>query len=154
MNPDPSKFTFYIGKGLSDSGSGSSSGVMAAVQACVDNGAKVISMSLGGGGYSATSNAAYEDYYDQNVLIIAAAGNGGNSALGYPASYPAVVSVASLTSSGSRSSFSQYNDQVEIAAPGSGVLSTLPTGNNYAAWSGTSMVSLLFYFPGYCCVSF
>mmetsp|Transcript_27329 Transcript_27329/g.41071 ORF Transcript_27329/g.41071 Transcript_27329/m.41071 type:complete len:395 (+) Transcript_27329:103-1287(+) len=75
VNPDPSKFTFYIGKGLSDSGSGSNAGVMAAVQACVEAGAKVISMSLGGGGYSATSNAAYEDYYDANVLIVAAAGN-------------------------------------------------------------------------------
>ncbi len=66
VNPDPSKFQFIIGKGLSDSGSGSSSGVMNAVQQCVDKGAKVISMSLGGGGYSSTSNAAYENYYDSD----------------------------------------------------------------------------------------
>jgi len=138
VNPDPSKFTFYIGKGLSDSGSGSNAGVMAAVQACVDNGAKVISMSLGGGGYSSITNAQYEDIYDQDVLIVAAAGNSGNSALSYPASYPSVVSVASLTSSGTRSSFSQYNDQVEISGPGSAVKSTVP-GNNYDTYSGTSM---------------
>ncbi|KAK1746751.1 subtilase family serine peptidase [Skeletonema marinoi] len=138
VNPDPSKFTFYIGKGLSDSGSGSNAGVMAAVQACVEAGAKVISMSLGGGSYSSIDNAAYEDIYDQDVLIVAAAGNSGNSALSYPASYPSLVSVASLTSSGTRSSFSQYNDQVEISGPGSAVKSTVP-GNNYDTYSGTSM---------------
>jgi subtilisin family serine protease len=82
------------------------------------------------------------------VLIVAAAGNSGNSALGFPASYPSVMSVASLTSSGSRSSFSQYNDQVEISAPGSDVKSTVP-GNNYDTYSGTSMVSLLFSFLAY-----
>eukprot|EP00984_Skeletonema_dohrnii_P007715 scaffold2830_cov72-Skeletonema_dohrnii-CCMP3373.AAC.2 len=139
VNPDPSKFTFYIGKGLKNSGSGTLAGVKAAVEACVEAGAKVISLSLGGGGYSAIDNASYEDIYDQNVLIVAAAGNDGNSAWSYPASYPAVVSVASLTSSGSRSSFSQYNDQVEIAAPGSNVKSTIPGDDKYGTKSGTSM---------------
>ena len=63
VNPDPSKFRFFIGKGLTDSGSGSGSGVMAAVQACVDNGAKVISMSLGGGGYSENYDNKYMEHY-------------------------------------------------------------------------------------------
>lgn len=66
VNPDPSKFQFFIGKGLTNSGSGTGSGVMAAVQSCVDNGAKVISMSLGGGGFSSNSNAQYEDHYDDD----------------------------------------------------------------------------------------
>merc|ERR1719410_29692 len=51
------KFSFFIGKGLSDSGSGSTSSVMAAVQACVDNGSNVISMSLGGGSTSSVMAA-------------------------------------------------------------------------------------------------
>lgn len=76
MNPDPSKFDFFIGKGLTDSGSGSTSGVLAAVNACVDSGANVISMSLGGGGFSQASFDTYTDAYDDGVLIIAAAGNG------------------------------------------------------------------------------
>ena len=66
VNPDPTKFTFFIGKGLANSGSGSTAGVIDAVNACVEAGAKVISMSLGGGGYSAIDNASYEDIYDQN----------------------------------------------------------------------------------------
>eukprot|EP00984_Skeletonema_dohrnii_P014121 scaffold5902_cov101-Skeletonema_dohrnii-CCMP3373.AAC.3 len=138
VNPDPSKFTFYIGKGLSNSGSGSISGVRNAVEACVEAGAKVISMSLGGGGYSATDNAFYEDIYDQNVLIVAAAGNDGKEAFGYPASYPSVMSVASVDVLRYHSSFSQWNTQVEIAAPGSAVKSTIPD-DKYDTKSGTSM---------------
>jgi subtilisin family serine protease len=145
VNPDPTKFIFFIGKGLTNSGSGSGSGVLAAVQSCVDNGAKVISMSLGGGGFSSSSNAQYEEHYEAGVLIIAAAGNDGNSAMSYPASYNTVVSVASVDSSEVRSSFSQYNDQVELAAPGTAVKSTITTNSgtkfSYASWSGTSMAT-------------
>ena len=68
--------------------------------------------------------------------------------MSYPASYNTVVSVASVDSSEVRSSFSQYNDQVELAAPGTAVKSTITTNSgtqfSYASWSGTSMVSLLF----------
>merc|ERR1712137_76374 len=70
----------------------------------------------------------------------AAAGNDGNSGKSYPASYDAVMSVAAVDSSENRASYSQYNDQVEIAAPGSAVQSTYPT-NTYAALSGTSMAT-------------
>lgn len=64
VNPDPSKFQFIIGKGLSDSGGGTHASVMSAVTQCVEKGAKVISMSLGGGGYSESTNAFYDDIYD------------------------------------------------------------------------------------------
>ena len=137
-NPDPEKFSFYIGKGLSDSGSGSNSGVLDAVEACVANGAKIVSMSLGGGGWSSAALNAYKDHYNDGVLIIAAAGNSGDSSLSYPASYPYIMSVAAVDSNKNKAVFSQYNDQVEIAAPGVNVMSTLPD-DTYAAWSGTSM---------------
>jgi len=141
VNPDYDKFNFFIGKGLSDSGSGSSAGVIAAVNACVENGASVVSMSLGGGGYSSTSDAVYTDHFEENdVLIIAAAGNSGNSDLSYPASYKAVMSVAAVDSGGNKAGFSQYNEQVEIAGPGVGVKSTI-SDNKYASWSGTSMAT-------------
>lgn len=76
VNPDPTKIDFFIGKGLSDSGSGSTSGVLAAAMACKDNGADIISMSLGGGGWGQSSVDTYTEIYDAGVLIIAAAGNG------------------------------------------------------------------------------
>merc|ERR1712241_33491 len=82
--------------------------------------------------------------YDDGILIIAAAGNGGASAsVSYPAGYPHVMSVAAVDSNGQRASFSQNDDQVEIAAPGKGVKSTITDSNgesfSYASWSGTSM---------------
>merc|ERR1712176_1550147 len=92
------KFQLVIGKALSDSGSGSSSGVLGAVQSCVDNGAKVISLSLGGGGYSSTTNEFYNNLYENEDILFAAAGNGGSSSKLYPASYPALMSVAAIDS--------------------------------------------------------
>lgn len=57
---------------------------------------------------------------------MAAAGNDGTSAYSYPASYDSVISVAAIDSNKAVADFSQYNSQVELAAPGVGVLSTLP----------------------------
>jgi len=115
------------------------------VNGCVERGAKVISMSLGGGGSSNAARDAYHQIYKDGVLIIAAAGNGGNTGLSYPASYPAIMSVAAVDSNQLKAGFSQWNEQVEIAAPGVGVKSTITKnqGNSfsYATWSGTSMAT-------------
>merc|ERR1712176_549226 len=149
-------FQLVIGEALSNSGSGSLAGVLAAVQSCVDDGAKVISLSLGGGGYSSTTNDFYNNLYEnEDILFVAAAGNGGSSSNHYPASYPALMSVAAIDSNENKASFSQYNDQVEISAPGVSVRSSLPN-DKYASWSGPSMATphvagvaglLWMYFP-------
>ena len=146
VNPDPTKFTFYIGKGLTNGGSGTTTNIIAAVEKCVEVGAKVISMSLGCDGcYSSVEEAAMKDAYNEGVLIIAAAGNSGNSALSYPASYATVMSVGAVDSNRNIAGFSQHNSQVEISAPGVGVRSTVTTNNgssfNYATWDGTSMAT-------------
>lgn len=120
------------------SGSTSTSVIIQGFQECVAKGANVINMSLGGGGATSSFQSAINDAHDQGILVFAAAGNTGRRAYQYPASYNHVVSVASITESKAKSSFSTYNDEVDIAAPGSDVLSTLP-GNRYAKYSGTSM---------------
>ena len=145
VNPDPTAFNFHIGKGLANSGSGTGAAVLAAVQGCVDNGAKVISMSLGGSGASSITRGIYDMHYGNGVLIVAAAGNSGNGAFSYPASYEAVMSVAAVSiPTRNRASFSQFNSQLEISGPGVQVQSTsnLDLGiNGIRTLSGTSMVS-------------
>lgn len=107
---------------------------------CQAAGSQVINMSLGGSASSNAERTAFENAANAGVLSIAAAGNGGNSSMSYPASYDAVVSVAAVDSSSNKASFSQFNSQVEIAAPGVGVNSTV-LNNGYSAMSGTSMAS-------------
>ncbi|MFU8833438.1 MAG: S8 family serine peptidase, partial [Wenzhouxiangella sp.] len=102
------------------------SGVLQAAYECQDAGANVINMSLGGGGASSTAAQGFQDLLDQGVLSIAAAGNDGNTTFSYPASYDAVVSVAAIDINKNLASFSQRNSQVELSAPGVGVLSTTP----------------------------
>ena len=100
--------------------------VLDAVQSCVDEGAKVISMSLGCTCFSEIAELFYQDVYDQDILVIAAAGNGGSDVKLYPASYKTVVSVASVAKGGGEGSdnygelsfYTTWSDQTEIAAPG------------------------------------
>ena len=103
-----------------------SSDLVAALNECMQAGAKVISMSLGGTFKSNFENSAFQSAYDAGVLSIAAAGNDGNTRISYPAGYASVVSVAAIDSNKAVADFSQKNSDVEIAAPGVGVLSTVP----------------------------
>ena len=103
-----------------------SSSLVDAANRCAQAGAKVINMSLGGSTSSTTERTAFDNLYAQGVLSIAAAGNDGNTAHSYPASYDSVVSVAAVDSTKTVADFSQQTSQVEIAAPGVGILSTVP----------------------------
>jgi len=122
-----------------------SSDLIAAVESCVDAGAHVINMSLGGGAPSSIEEAAFIDAATPRgghpgTLSIAAAGNSGDTSRSYPASYESVISVAAVDSQKAVATFSQRNAAVELAAPGVGVLSTVP-GGGYASYSGTSMAT-------------
>ena len=123
----PGTVNLYIVKFFNDAGEATfASDLVDALSRCRNAGANVVSMSLGGSRSVRSEKTAFQNAYDAGVLSIAAAGNDGTSAYSYPASYPSVVSVAAIDSNKQVADFSQYNDQVELAAPGVGVLSTLP----------------------------
>ncbi len=106
--------------------------------------------SWGGGGFSQTLKDAITRCEQANILTVCAAGNNGRNTDTqpfYPSCYDnvSIISVASITNTGARSSFSNYGAvTVDIGAPGSGIWSTVPgTGNTsaYASYNGTSMAS-------------
>lgn len=103
-----------------------SSTLVAAHNSCTGAGAKILSMSLGGSIKSRTEETTFASSYSKGVLHVAAAGNAGNTTTSYPAGYGSVISVAAVDSSGVVASFSQKNKDVELAAPGVAVLSTVP----------------------------
>ena len=116
----------HIAKVFDASGSASSVVVARAMMSCWEAGAHVVSMSLGGDEASPVETRISALLAKKGLLLIAAAGNDGNTATSYPAGFPEVVSVAAIDETRSLASFSQVNADVELAAPGVGVSSTVP----------------------------
>lgn len=141
----------YALKFLNSAGSGYTSDEIEGVQWAVANGIKVLNMSFGSSVSSLSEKRAMDAAYAAGVLLIAAAGNNGSAVSLYPAAYSSVVSVAATDSSNNRASFSNYNADVELSAPGVDIRSTMPTypvylntlgySANYANLNGTSMAT-------------
>ncbi|MGH7425272.1 MAG: S8 family serine peptidase [Candidatus Methylomirabilales bacterium] len=125
------------------------SAVASALNWARERGAKVVNMSLGGPA-SSTLARAVKEAQQAGLVLVAAAGNDGSTILSYPAAYPEVVSVGATDSHDRRARFSNRNSDVELVAPGVGILSTYtlglgllaaPTLDGYAFLSGTSMAA-------------
>lgn len=144
--------TILDAKVLNSSGVGSSSAIANGINWAVENGAKVINMSLGQRVSSRTLETAVNNAWNRGVVIVAAAGNAGTQAKIYPGAYPNVIAVAATDNRDVKASFSTYGGWVDLAAPGVNVFSTFPNhpfvlgtqngrSTGYDIGSGTSMAS-------------
>jgi hypothetical protein len=107
------------------------------------HGADIINASYGSNSFSQIEQELYKLVaVEYGVLIVAAAGNSGNEQPMYPASYEHVLSVGASTEKDTRSSYSNYGHQLDLVAPGDGVLTT-KIGGGYEATTGTSFAAPL-----------
>ena len=124
-------------------GSGSTADVANCINWTHEQGAKVVSMSFGGGDSTTLHNAVQAPWAAGGTggsVVAAAAGNDGDSTVEYPAGYSEVVSVAATDAADQHADFSNTNSDVEVAGPGVDVLSTFNDGG-YREESGTSMAT-------------
>jgi len=132
------KVKIYAVKAFTKSGRGKISDVIEGLNWCVENKVHVINMSFGFKNNKALEKAI-KAVYKRGIVLVAASGNsGGSNNVMYPARYPEVIAVAASNSSDKVAWFSSGGPQVDVIAPGAGILSTYKNGA-YKTMSGTSM---------------
>lgn len=103
-------------------------------------GARIISMSWGGGAPSATEQDLFDAAHAAGIVLICAAGNDNTDNPMYPASYDYAISVAASDEDDKKADFSNYGATIDVTAPGVDIWSTVATTNDsYFSYSGTSM---------------
>jgi subtilisin len=134
----------YAVKILSRTGAGSWSWLISGINWCISNGMRVLSMSLGGPSAPAALETICNLAWNRGLLLVAAAGNSGPppagtpSSVGFPGKYRNVIAVSAIDNANVIAPFSSRGPEVELCAPGVGVLSTAP-GGGFATMNGTSM---------------
>lgn len=116
------------------------------IRYAVDHGADVINLSLGRSYPTPREREAVAYAVRRNVVVVAAAGNGGadrtakrggHTRYSYPASFPGVISVAAVDAAGRHAGFSNRNSGVVVSAPGVQIIGAGPDGG-YWIGDGTS----------------
>lgn len=139
-----SEAELIVGKVLSNRGAGGNDGIAKAVDWAVDEGADVISLSIGGGGVYQPMVEALRRAIAKGVVINAAAGNSGfngANSIDYPGKYLETLCCAAYQKSGRIAGFSSGGRQVDWACPGQDIISASHRGQGYVSMSGTSMAT-------------
>jgi thermitase len=126
-----------VAKVMNAEGLATDANVVAGINWSVTNGADVINLSLGGPRKSTALQMAINGAA-KNAVVVAAAGNEGTTRRQYPAAYSAAIAVSATTEKNKLAGFSSHGSWVDLAAPGTHILSTYP-GGGYVKMSGTSM---------------
>lgn len=132
----------YIAKAFDGQGRGEKKNVVKSMKWMIENQVDIINMS-----YSSTEGDIEEEKMVQlcienNIFMVAAAGNRGERRVSYPGRYDGVVAVSSVDINKIKSDFSSYGNEIDLAAAGVDILSTYKN-NSYAVLSGTSMAAPL-----------
>ena len=112
----------------------------AAIVYAVDNGAQIINMSWGDPLFSPLLRDVLEYARGRGCVLVAAAGNEGSDLVFFPGSLDETIAVAASGGAGRGLAFSNRGPSIDLAAPGSGILSLAP-GGKYTERSGTSMAA-------------
>lgn len=132
---------------FNSSGVALTSDIVAAIVYAARNGAKVANYSFSGAQPTRSQHAAVRFAAERGVVQVAAAGNDGDAPdpddrnVQYPAAYPQVIAVSATNSRDNLAAYSSRGRDVEVAAPGTGILSTIPGTLLYARLDGTSMAA-------------
>jgi uncharacterized protein YjdB len=113
------------------------SDLISAIDYAIDKKIDIINLSMGSNEYSSIENGEIQKAINSGIVVVAAAGNDGNTSYTYPASYDNVISVGATDQNNNKASFSNYNDRVSLSAPGVNILTTDRSGG-YAYADGTS----------------
>lgn len=127
-------------------GTGSMETVAEGLIWAADHGADVVNMSLGTYTENKTLGEAVKYALGKNVVCVATMGNDNVERRRYPAGFPGMIAIGSTDENDKKSSFSNYGNWITVSAPGTNILSTLPTymsPNGYGKMSGTSMAAPL-----------
>ena len=131
-----------VGKVLSNSGSGGSDGIAQGIRWAVDQGAHIISMSLGGGSSYGPTNEAIKYAWSKGCITNAAAGNAGyngRNTVGWPAKFSECMCTGAIGPGGSIANFSSGGVELDYATPGVDIISCRAGSSDYTSMSGTSM---------------
>jgi thermitase len=131
-------------KVVDSSGFAAYSTVAQGIRFAVDQGARIINLSVAGSASSITMQEAINYAWERNVIVVAAAGNNGTAELQYPAACEHVLAVSATEPDDSRAAFSAYGNHIGLSAPGENIWTTQrDLGNPYGVWRGTSFSSPL-----------
>lgn len=141
-------------KAIDDSNNGATPALANAILYAINKQAKVINNSWGGTGQNLTIANVIKLAHQAGIVVVSAAGNSSQDAMNfYPANQKRSLAVAAFDVNDKRAWFSNFGHELDVAAPGVGVISTVPNassvanplfdsfGNKYAAFDGTSMAA-------------
>lgn len=130
----------YVAKSFNKDGYGDENAIINAIYWLIDKEVDIINMSFSSDTYTDEYYDAIKRATENNITVVAAAGNEGEKGVGYPGRFNEVICVSAVDINKKKSTFSSIGDKIDVCAAGTDILSTYP-GNKYAVLSGTSMAT-------------